>query len=453
MREMKDSGIETIGLIPKEWKKIKLKFIADFSKGLSITKADLQPEGQAVVSYGQVHSKANTGTKLIDDLIRYVAPEYKELNKSAIAPRNSFIFADTSEDYAGIGNCVFVDSELSVMGGYHTVVAKNVKIDMPKYLAYLFLTDEWRKQLRENSFGIKVFSVTQKILKNSFILFPPISEQEKIAAYLDAKCEKINDVAKKINAQIDTLESYKKSIITEAVTKGLNHDAPMKNSGIEWIEKIPKEWKIIKIKFIADFSKGLSITKADLQSEGQAVVSYGQVHSKLNVGTKLSNELIRYVDPEYKRFNKSAVAPQNSFIFADTSEDYAGIGNCAFVDGGLSVMGGYHTIIVKNVHIDMPKYLAYLFLTDKWRRQLRENSFGIKVFSVTQKNLKESFIIIPPISEQKKIVSYLDAKCEKIDSVIEKKRRQLAVLDAYRRSLIYEYVTGKKEVPDDDESV
>lgn len=137
---------------------------------------------------------------------------------------------------------------------------------------------------------------------------------------------------------------------------------------------------------------------------------------------------------------------KNDFIFADTSEDKDGCGNFVYKRDNSLLFAGYHSIILHSKIQQDNRYLAYLFLTDLWRKQLRETASGVKVFSITQKNLINSSIILPPSDEQIEIANVLDKKCYEIIKTINEKREQLIILDNYKKSLIYEYVTGKKEV-------
>lgn len=226
----------------------------------------------------------------------------------------------------------------------------------------------------------------------------------------------------------------------------------MKNSGIDWIKKIPENWQVYKTKEFFQFGKGLPITKADLINDGEKVISYGQIHSKSNTGTNVKEELYRYVSDEYLKSNYQSIAKYNDFIFADTSEDLNGCGNCVYIDKNINVFSGYHTIILKTKIKDEMKYLAYLFLTDNWRSQIRSRVSGIKLFSITQKILKETTIIIPEKQERENIVKYLDNKCSEIDILIKSKENLITELENYRKSLIHEYVTGKKEVTNNKKS-
>ena len=138
MREMSPSGVEWIGDIPQEWEIRSLKYLFDFGKGLPITKADLKESGIAVISYGQIHSKLNTGTHVTDDLIRFVDEQYLSSNYESIVKQKDFIFADTSEDLDGCGNCVYIDTDIQLFAGYHTIILRSRNNNDNKYFAYLF---------------------------------------------------------------------------------------------------------------------------------------------------------------------------------------------------------------------------------------------------------------------------------------------------------------------------
>ena len=221
----------------------------------------------------------------------------------------------------------------------------------------------------------------------------------------------------------------------------------MKDSSVKWIGKIPIQWKISKIKYLFNSGKGLSITKENLIDEGLPVISYGQIHSKINNGVKINKQLLRFVSYDYQKANYNCQVKKYDFVFADTSEDYEGCGNCVYKRDDNILYAGYHTIILHSKIKRDNRYLAYLFLSDLWRKQIREVVYGVKVFSITQKILINASILFPPESEQEQIADYLDAKCSEIDLLIEEKNKQLETLEQYKKSLIYEYVTGKKEVP------
>ena len=258
MREMKDSGVEWIDKIPSSWSIVPLKTMVSFGKGLPITKENLIEKGVAVVSYGQIHSKMNVGSHLNEELVRYVSDEYLQSNRNCLAKKGDILIADTSEDYEGIGNSVLNDWDENLFAGYHTVIIRPSDRTYSKYLAYLFMTDAWRSQLRSRASGIKVFSVTQGLLKKTAIIIPRENSVQKITDYLDAKCSKIDEIIEKQQAIIEKLKEYKLSIITEAVTSGINPDVEMKDSGSVWFGSIPINWQMKRLKYVFHIQKDIA---------------------------------------------------------------------------------------------------------------------------------------------------------------------------------------------------
>lgn len=244
----KDSGIAWIGEIPEHWEVRRMKSIYNFGKGLNITKADLVDKGIPVISYGQIHSKLNTGTCIKDSLIKYVPEIFLENNNTSLVKKGDIIFADTSEDLEGCGNCIYIDRDMLLYAGYHTIIAKNISTYINKYFSYLFQTDCWRTQIRKTVNGVKLFSIPQRLLASTDIITPSTQEQQSIATYLDQKCGEIDELITLQEEMITKLQSYKQSVITEAVTKGLDKNVPLKDSGIEWIGEIPEHWEVKRLK-------------------------------------------------------------------------------------------------------------------------------------------------------------------------------------------------------------
>ena len=228
-----------------------------------------------------------------------------------------------------------------------------------------------------------------------------------------------------------------------------------KDSGVKWIGMIPEHWKIEPFGRHFSYGKGLPITKADLVSEGVAVISYGQIHSKLNIGTTMDDCLLRYVDPKYIETNPQCLLNKNDFVFADTSEDIEGCGNFAFNDRNESIFAGYHTIIVRPIDILHPKYYAYLFQSKKWKSQVQTLVNGVKVFSISRGILKKASLLIPTYTEQQEIVTYLDTKVAKIDEYISIAEKKIAALEELKQTIIAEAVTRgiHKDVPMKDSGV
>ena len=447
-RKMKDSGIEWIGDINSNWEVRPLKFILKERKQKNIP---IVTEERLSLSIGigvTLYSEKTTNLdRFKDDVSQYKVVYPNDL---VINSMNVIVGAEGISNYLGC-----------VSPAYYVMYSSNPQNFITKYYDYCFKTSTIQKVLfclgkgimainrgggRVNTCRLKVSSYDLGRLE---FPVPSISEQKQIVDYLDQKCFEINQIIEKEKQVIEKLKEYKQSVIAEAVTKGLNSDVKMKDSGVEWIGEIPKSWSVVKLKQIFSFKKGLSITKDNLVEEGIKVISYGQIHSKSNTGVCLNDSLIRYVGDEYLETGSQCLVSKNDFIFADTSEDLKGAGNYVYIDLNEVIFAGYHTIILTPINNEVMsewKYLAYLYKTDCWRSQIRSRVSGIKLFSITQKILKQTEVIIPDSKEQQQIVNYLDQKSSAIDKLIANKEKVIEKLTEYKKSLIYECVTGKRDV-------
>ncbi len=433
MREMKDSGIEWIGEIPCDWKLERSQWHLE---EVNISNNPVQTNNVlsltnklGVVPYEE---KGNQGNKSKENVY-----EYK------LAYPNTIVANSMNILIGSVGLCDYFGCVSPV---YYVFRAK--KYNNIKFLNYVFQTVGFQRELRKYANGILEIRLrvsSSDILKR-FIPFPSEIEQQRIAEFLDRECGKIDGLKADIQAQIDTLEQYKRSVITEVVTHGLNPSAPMKDSRISWVGDIPQNWKIKRLKYLFKFCKGLPITKDNLIDQGLPVISYGQIHAKTNNGVNVRPHLLRFVDFSYQTFYPLSQVMRGDFVFADTSEDYEGCGNCVYKRNDSLLFAGYHTIIAHSIVESDNRFFAYLFLTDIWRKQIREKVSGVKVFSITQKTLSNTYLILPPLEEQQEIADYLDNKCAEIEQIIADKKSQIETLDGYKKSLIFEYVTGKKEI-------
>lgn len=432
MREMKDSGIEWIGEIPKEWKINKIKYMFSNGKGLPITKENLIDEGLSVISYGQIHSKNNNGTDIEKNLLRFVNENYSIRYPQCSISENDFVFADTSEDYDGCGNCVFKRDNSKVFAGYHTIILHSLLERDNRFLAYLFKTDTWRKQIREKVSGVKVFSITQKTLMNCNIILPGYKEEKIIADFLDTKCSEIDATAEDIQKEISLLEDYKKSVITEAVTKGLNPDAEMKDSGIEWIGEIPKDWEVhpVYVYFEEGKTKNYRMQEQNLLS-----LSYGRIIRKdINTNGGLLPA----------SFNTYNVVEAGDIIIrpTDLQNDKRSLRTGLVKEQGI-ITSAYIDLRPKdNVN---SKYYHYLLHSYDIIKVFYNMGNGVRQ-GLNFSEFAKLLLLEPTTVEQQQIADYLDTKCSEIYSLIADKKRQLDILADYKKSLIYEYVTGKKEV-------
>lgn len=430
MREMKNSGLDCFPEIPVEWNKSKVKYLFSTDKGLAITKENLIDAGLPVISYGQIHSKINNGTEINPTLLRYVDFEYKLTDPQSQVFQSDFIFADTSEDYEGCGNCVYHRDNTLLFAGYHSIILHSKLKQDNRYLAYLFKTDAWRKQIRTIVSGVKVFSITQKILINCYVILPTSIEQKQIADFLDKKCSEIDALTADIQTQIDTLEQYKKSVITEAVTRGLDPDAEMKDSGLKWVGSIPAHWNIIRGKYI------LRYMQKNVREDDGVITCFRDGQVTLRSKRREDGFTISTKEIGYQGIDVGDLVVHGMDGFAGAI--------------GISDSRGKASPVLNVLDTEQNKrYIMYYLRSMAYSDVFLALSTGIRVRScdLQWNKLAALSYPVPPISEQHSIVEHIDTVIAKTDAVISEKRAQLETLEEYKKSLIYECVTGKKEVP------
>lgn len=267
---------------------------------------------------------------------------------------------------------------------------------------------------------------------------PDLNEQQHIVDLLDTKCSEIDATAEDIQKEISLLEDYKKSVITEAVTKGLNPDAEMKDSGIEWIGEIPKHWKVLRIKNVGEYRNGLTYKPTDLTDEntGTLVLRSSNIQDG-KISLKDNVYVSTFVRSDLK-------VKKGDILICSRNGSRELVGKNAIIEDLKDVTFGAFMMIFR---CDSPKYLYYI-LNSKVFSYYLGSFFTSTINQLTGSNFGNMKIVyVSDKLEQSKIVSYLDDKCSEIDTLIADKKRQLDILADYKKSLIYEYVTGKKEVP------
>lgn len=437
-RKMKPSGVDWIGDVPEGWGIDKFCYRFDFAKGLNITKQDLTETGVPVVSYGQIHSKRNDGVHLTDELLRHIPAELTKGEYAARLKRNDFVFADTSEDVEGIGNCVTVNRDDVIYAGYHTLVARPIEKVNCGYFGYLFKSECWRQQLRRKANSVKVYSISQRLFKGVSILLPPLDEQKRIAAKLDRLCGRVDELAENIKGEIAALQEYRKSLITECVTKGLNPKAKMKPSGVDWIGKIPVGWTVMRLKYTGWYRNGLTYKPENVCADGEGYLvlrSSNIQQGRLDFGDTV------YVDVEVPRELKVRV---DDIIICSRNGSSDLIGKNAIVDVELDMtfgafMMGYRPDAFR------ARYAYWLLNSHVFKYYLSSYATST-VNQLTGMDFGNMKVPLPSIDEQKRIAAFLDKRCAVIDAKIAERQKQLEKLGEYRSSVIYEYVTGKREV-------
>jgi len=436
----KDSGIEWIGEIPEGWKVERLKSFTKFvNRGTTpvyVENSDVFVINQATFSKGFFDLKS---IKYTDEIL-----ETFYSNKGQVI-KNDLLIASTGGGV--LGKVAYFD----LKNGYfiadsHVTIIRTNKKAINKFYYYFF-------QINYNLInGILAQGSTNQTelqrnwLRNFLLPLPPLHEQAKIANFLDQKTAQINKAISLKEKLIEKLKEYRQILINDAVTKGLDKNVKMKDSGVEWIEEIPKEWEVKKFRYLFNFSKGLNITKENLQEEGIPCVNYGEIHSKYGFEVDPLKHLLKCVNEDYLEISQKSLLHRGDFIFADTSEDIEGSGNFTYLNSDIITFAGYHTIIAKAKKSFDYRYIAYFFDSNAFRNQIRNRVKGVKVYSITNAILKEMLVCLPFNDEQKGIVKYLDKQTKKIDKAINQQQKQIEKLKEYKVSLIDSVVTGKVRV-------
>lgn len=423
MREMKDSGIEWIGQIPKHWEVHPV--YAYFEEGKT-KNYRMQEQNLLSLSYGRIIRKdINTNGGLLPASFN----TYNVVEAGDIIIRPTDLQNDKRSLRTGL-----VKEQGIITSAYIDLRPKdNVN---SKYYHYLLHSYDVIKVFYNMGNGVRQglnFSEFAKLL----LLEPTTVEQQQIADYLDTKCSEIDATAEDIQKEISLLEDYKKSVITEAVTKGLNPDAEMKDSGIEWIGEVPKHWGTIRIGnafSIRNERNYLPMEQVQLLSlySGKGVFPTGEEGT-----TNRGNHAQTVADYKIVKKNDIVVNIILAWMGSLGISNYNGVVSPAY------------DVYIPNEEKVVPHYYHYVFRTSGIANECYRYGRGIMMmrWRTYSSEFKRIHVPFPPLEEQQQIADFLDSKCSEIDAIIADKKRQRGILADYKKSLIYEYVTGKKEVP------
>lgn len=406
-REMKYSGVKWIGDFPENWQTKKLKYVAD----------TVSETGLNGVKIGLENIESKTG---------------------------KFVHTDT--DYNGVGQIVHKDDivygklrpylckawkaefECNAVGDFYVFRCNHLSDSA--FIQKVLVSDKFNEVCTAATYGTKMPRVSLDYINSVLLPIPPLPEQQVIADFLDAKCAEIDGVLADLDAEVKTLADYKKSIIAETVTRGLNPNIPMKKSGIPWAESIPEHWKIKKGKYT------LQLLQRPVKDDDGVITCFrdGEV-------TLRSNRREDGFTMSAKEYGYQGIEPGDLVVHG--MDGFAGA-------IGISDSRGKGTPVLNVLDSDYnKKYLMYYLRNLAYGDVFLALSTGIRVRScdLGWKKLGEIRIVLPPLEEQEAIANYLDEKCSALDQYILDKKKLIETLKSYKSSLIYEYVTGKKQVP------
>lgn len=440
-RTMKDSGIPWIGEIPEGWRQSRMKNYFHLHGRIGwngLRSEEFEEQSYAYLVTGQDFCSKNIDWNKCYQINkeRYDEDEYIQLVEGDILVTKD----GTIGKIAVVSN---LDKPACLNSGIFVVKQYDPKQFNPGYL-YWLLVSPLLKTFNEflNLGGTTIIHLYQNVFERMPIVAPPLAEQHLIATFLDKKCSEIDSLIELQEQMIEELKAYKQSVITEAVTKGLNPDAPMRDSGIEWIGQIPEHWIYTKLKHLCSFHNGDRSKNYPCPDEfvDKGVPFYG---------ADSLNDFIANVN--YARFI--------------TEEKYNLMGGLKIIEGDiLYTLRG--STIGKNAIVQQPNGTTASSLMGIRRKDALTNAMyllywlhsqneyiqrdicinGATAPNLSAEDVKEFMLFLPPISEQQAIADYLDEKCADIDSLIQTKLSKIDSLKEYKKSVIYEYVTGKREV-------
>ncbi|MBZ7941565.1 restriction endonuclease subunit S [Campylobacter molothri] len=428
MKNFKNSGIEWLGEIPEHWEMKPLRAI--FNQRNEQNKVlELQTILSLVKDVGVIpyEEKGNIGNKSKDDLQGY---KIARINDLVLNKMNAVIGSLGVSKYNGLVSPIYL---VLYINDFNKII---------NYYSYIFQTKTVQKFLRKFAYGIMEIRESIEFIdfKKMFLPLPPLKEQEQIANFLDEKCEKIQNFIEKKEKLLSLLQEQKQALINETITKGLDKNVKFKNSGIEWLGEIPEHWEMVRLANFGIFLKGNGISRQDLIEDGEPAIHYGDIYTKYEISTtalksRISTETAQNITSIHN----------GDILFAGSGETKEDIGkNIVYLGKEKAFAGG--DVIIFRQKKNNALFLSYA-LNTKYVKSLKGiDSKGEIIVHIYASNLKDIKIPIPPLKEQEQIANFLDEKCEKIDSLITKIKKQIELIKEYKTTLINEAVCGRMDL-------
>lgn len=430
---MKDSGVQWIGQVPEHWEVCKVKNICTYvNRGCTpnyVENGTYYAMNQATFSKG---------------FLDYSSLKFTTENrKSAQVLKQDILLASTGGGV--LGKVWYYNDDVDLFYAVADVIILRVN---PKEIdaRYLYYDLSIKYQLMNALFvngSTNQIHLQRDLLKNHYIQCPPLSEQRAIADWLDAKCADIDAAIELQQRMIDKLKAYKTAVIHQAVTKGLDKNANLKDSGVQWIGEIPKHWDVCQIKQVCRIFGRIGYrgyTQDDLVDTGEGAITLSP--------SNMQNGKMNFNKCNYLTWKKYYESPEimindGDILFVKTGSTY---GKTSIVEN-LPMEATINPQIVVLKEIKMNNYfLYYLLLTEIVQGQVSCSVGGSTIPTLSQESISNYVIPLPPLSEQRAIADWLDAKCADIDATIALKEQKQEKLKAYKKTIIFEYVTGKKQV-------
>ena len=426
MREMKDSGIEWIGEIPADW---------TLQRGKTIFAQRLTKGNQSEILLAATQKYGMLPQSEVEGVVQ--VKEDADLQQFRTVHKKDFVISLRSFQ----GGFEYSQYEGVCSPAYQ--VFYNTNPICHNYYRLLFKSDGFIQKMNSMTVGIREGkNIQYSDFANSLIPVPPINQQQRIADYLDRKCSKIDAIIARQQEVIEKLKAYKLAVITEAVTKGLNPDVPMKDSGVEWIGEIPEHWKMVRLKFllshIIDCPHETPIYSAD--GDYLVIRTADQDLGKL----RTDEDMYRLDEGEYQNRIRRMPLEKDDIVYGREGERW-GLA-CLVPESNKYCLGQRMLQFRCKRELFLPRFAMWALNSKFVYLQGAVDTIGSTSPHVNISTVRNFLIPVLPISEQQEIAEYIDKKMSQLDKEIEHRENLICKLNEYKKSLIYEVVTGKQEV-------
>ena len=421
-RAMKDSGIDWLGEIPADWEISKVKHYYKMQTGFTpdTKKEEFYDDvnGHDWVNISDIHDG-----KIITETKKKISQLYIDNFFPVQIPAGSLLYSFK----LSVGQTAFAGKPLYSNEAIASFLpSENINLHFLRYSSLMI-----EENAAVNIYNARILN--RERINNAYIIFPPLDEQQRIAAFLDGECARIDSVVEKTRASIEEYRKLKQAIITRAVTKGIRPNRATKDSGIDWIGQIPADWKVCKLKHSIEW-------KSEKGQPNAVVLSLYRDYGVIPKNSRDDNHNVTSLDTStYKVVSKGdfVINKMKAWQGSMAVSDYDGI-----------VSPAYHVCKIIDSQIVL-KYLHYLLRNQLYLPEYKRLSTGMRIgqWDLSFEDFKNLPFILSSQDEQKEIAAYLDEKTAVIDSLVAKKNRLVSELESLKKSLIFEYVTGKKEVP------
>ena len=429
-RKMKDSGIEWIGEIPEGWSKNKVIRLFDII-GSGTTPKNITSDFPVVnwIQSGDITGSFMPTCKNV--ISANLLSQYSTLK---VYPAPFIIIAMYG---ASVGN-----ASISLIDGCVNQACCVLSSPSCNLHYAFYVIKSAQSYLVRKAVGGGQPNISQETIKQLWLPLPPLSTQDIIVRNLDATCSKIDDLLSSVHSSIEDYKKLKQAVITQAVTKGVRGKREMKDSGVDYIGQIPSEWFLGKLRNVGDTQNGIS-KSSEFFGKGFPFVSYSDIYKNYSLSSTVSG-LVDSTPEEQKRYS----VKKGDIFFTRTSETIEEVGFSCVCEKDIpnATFAGFLIRVRPFSDKLYTPYAKYYFRSSHLRFYLVKEMNLVTRASLGQSLLKSMPVLLPPLEEQKEVADYLDAKCAEIDGLIAKKEQLVKELESYKKSLIYEVVTGKREV-------